>query len=70
MTDDEKFVFTGTLFKAASDLRIFGRLQEDYFVWFDPMANMTKWKTPPGTDKKDILFKAAQSLQNYLNCAA
>jgi hypothetical protein len=66
MSDDEKMEFCRTTCLAARSLRIFGRFQDNYFVWFDPMANMAKWKTPPGADKRDILFKACQSLVNYL----
>ena len=66
MTDEEKMVFCGTTCMAARRLNIYGRFQEDYFVWFDPMANMHKWKTPTGTDKKDILFNACESLVEYL----
>lgn len=67
MTDHEQMIFCGTIFAAASMLRIFGRIQEDYFVWFDPMAGK-RWKTPPAQDKKQILVNACQSLQDYLSC--
>lgn len=65
MTEQEQFAFVGTMTKAASRLRIYGRFQENYFVWFDP-TTVNKWKTPPGPDKKTILFNACLSLQRYL----
>jgi hypothetical protein len=62
---NEQENFCGTICLAASRLNIYGRFQQDYFVWFDPM-NGARWKTPTGTDKKDILFKACESLSHYL----
>lgn len=63
---DEQAKFCGEICWAARQLNIYGRIQEDYFVWFDPM-NGARWKTPTGSDKKDILFKACESLVLYLN---
>jgi hypothetical protein len=65
MTDEEKFTFCGTICLAARELGIYGRFQEDYFVWFDTMGRR-KWSTPSGANRKDILFMACQSLTNYL----
>jgi hypothetical protein len=62
MTSEE---FCGHVCMAARRCSIYGRFQEDYFVWFDPVVQ-ARWKTPTGTDKKDILFKACESLVNYL----
>lgn len=63
MSEQEQFC--GTVCYAASKLRIFGRFQDDYFVWLDPFVG-AQWKTPSGTDKKDVLFKACESLVQYL----
>jgi len=68
MTEEEIMKFCGTTCMAARRLNIYGRFQEDFFVWFDPSANRMRWRTESGKDKKDILYKACLSLVNYLSC--
>lgn len=67
MTEQEAIQFIGETCMAARRLKIYGRFQEDYFVWFDPNNIRFMWKTEPGKDKKEILLKACNSLINYLN---
>lgn len=67
MTEREQMEFCGVLCMAARRLRIFGRFERDYFVWFDPAVGSI-WKSQPATHKKNILFNACKSLQDYLLC--
>ncbi len=67
MSEEESIRFIGETCMAARSLRIYGRFQEDYFVWFDPGNMRFTWKTEPGKDKREILLKACNSLINYLN---
>jgi hypothetical protein len=65
MTEIELLNLCGTLTKAASRIKIFGRFEKDYFVWFDPAVG-ARWKSSPAQDKKDILVNACKALQEYL----
>lgn len=66
MTPDEKMIFCGTLCLAARRLGIYGRFQDDGFMWFDPMANRMRWLVPFNLNKIETLVDACNSLVNYL----
>ena len=66
MTDEEEFTFCGTTCMAARRLGIYGRLDSNGFIWFDPMNGMKMPVYPRESDKK-TLVAACEALIEILS---
>ena len=64
-SEDQRMEFCGHICRAAQKLGIYGRFQDDGFMWLDPMAQTT-FLTENLEDKKHTLERACENLIEYL----
>lgn len=64
-TEEERMQFCGTICIAARRCGIYGRFEDNYFRWFDPMASH-QFPVPHNGDKKATLELACDELVKYL----
>ncbi len=66
---EEDIHFCATLMKAASAMKIYGRISSSdnrhTFQWFDPMAGL-KWEADSASSKEEAILNGCHSLAGYV----